>query len=337
MMSTGVTADRAKPRVLEPLVSKRDPVAVEKWMGVCHDQSGAHSSYDMSTPEAAIFTSNATHALTPETIIGPYFVAGEYIRSDVTENEPGVPIHLDVQFIDINTCESVPNMLVDMWHANATGVYSGVVGSGGLNTTFLRGIQVTDHDGVVQFDSIYPGHYFGRTQHIHVVSRRGGKILSNGTYTGGVVNHIGQLYFDQELNDNIRSMLPYRNNWMPLTTNRADFLTAQEASESYDPFVQYVMLSDDARDGLLMWITIGINATADYNKLAYAAATWKEGGGVASPPQRFPFPPPNGTNGTNITGMPPMPFPPAGGFPGFPTSSAQPAQATPQPWGPCNA
>lgn len=180
------------------MIARRDQDALDAWLNTCHDQ-GASAEYELSTEESVIFTSNATTALTPETIIGPYFVAGEYIRSNITEGQAGVPIHLDIQFIDIETCEPVPDMLVDVWHSNATGSYSGVggAGQGDLNTTFCRGVQSTDKDGVTQFDSIYPGHYVGRTIHIHVVTRRGGKILPNGTYTGGTVNHIGQIYFDQ--------------------------------------------------------------------------------------------------------------------------------------------
>ncbi len=63
-------------------------------------------------------------------------------------------------------------------------------------------------------------------------------------------------------------MDPYARNPVPLTTNKGDFLTADEATADYDPFLDYVMLSDDANDGLLMWITVGINATADYTDLA---------------------------------------------------------------------
>lgn len=80
-------------------------------------------------------------------------------------------------------------MLVDVWHANATGVYSGVVDGAGLNTTFLRGVQISDIEGVANFDTLFPGHYLGRVNHIHVTTNRGGKLLDNGTYTGGTVNH----------------------------------------------------------------------------------------------------------------------------------------------------
>ena len=57
-------------------------------------------------------------------------VDGELIRQNVTEGESGIPIYLDVQVVDVDTCQTVPNIYIDLWHANATGVYSGVVASG---------------------------------------------------------------------------------------------------------------------------------------------------------------------------------------------------------------
>jgi len=322
----------------EPIKYKerRDYDALAKWSGVCHYETG-HKGYKASSPSTTIFASNATHALTPETIIGPYFVTGEMIRANVTESQPGVPLHLDVQFIDIDTCSPVPDMLVDMWQANAAGVYSGIGGQGGgagLNTTFLRGVQPTDKDGVVQFDTIFPGHYYGRATHVHVVSRRGGKVLENGTYTGGTVNHVGQLYFDQALITVVENMEPYFRNLAPLTANRQDFLTEHEASAEYDPFMSYVSLSDDAKDGLLAWITIGINATVDHSNLAVPAASYQKGGGVACP---------KGWNPINETQWPAgkAPFPGnvslGGQIPGYPTPKFPPPSATSAPvrWGPC--
>ncbi|KAK3377457.1 Intradiol ring-cleavage dioxygenase [Podospora didyma] len=310
---------REKRNVVDKtMVHRRDQASADKWLNTCHDQSGQYN-FDLSTAEATIFASkNATSALTPETIIGPYFVAGEYIRRNVTEGQAGIPIHLDIQFVDVTTCEPVPKMLVDIWHCNATGVYSGVSaeGQGGLNSTFLRGVQVTDADGVTQFDSIFPGHYTGRTNHIHVASRLGGAILPNGTYVGGSVNHVGQLYFDQELISAVETMHPYTSNQVALQLNKADFLVGDEATTEYDPFIEYILLSDDANDGLLMWITIGVNTTANYDSTALPAATYHEGGGKAE--------------GNGAGGPPPS----GGGFPGFPMPTPTPA-AGPKPWGPC--
>ena len=94
------------------------------------------------------------------------YVKGERIRRNITEGQAGIPIHLQLQFVDIKTCLRVPALFVDIWSANGTGGYSGAeplpaLGSlrvAGLNTTFLRGVQITDEHGVVSFDYIVPGH-----------------------------------------------------------------------------------------------------------------------------------------------------------------------------------
>ena len=82
--------------------------------------------YTLDTPEDTIFGSNNTCALVPETTIGPYYVTGEDIRSEITEGQSGVPMHLELQFVDQNTCEPVPEIIADIWHCNATGFYSGI-------------------------------------------------------------------------------------------------------------------------------------------------------------------------------------------------------------------
>jgi protocatechuate 3,4-dioxygenase beta subunit len=108
----------------------------------------------------------------PLTSIG---VEGELIRKNVIEKEKGVVMHLDIQVVDINTCTPIPKAAVEIWSANATGVYSGIVGFGNgnrldtsnQNNKALRGIQITDKAGAVQFETIVPGAYMGRTAHIH--------------------------------------------------------------------------------------------------------------------------------------------------------------------------
>ncbi|KAI0523664.1 Intradiol ring-cleavage dioxygenase [Xylaria bambusicola] len=325
---------------------------LDEYLQTCHDQTGAHADWSKSTPHGTIFGTNSTIGLAPETIIGPYWVHGESIRSNIVENQDGIPVHLDLQFVDTSTCAPVPNMLVDVWHANATGVYSGVVDGAGLNTTFLRGVQLSDNEGVANFDTVFPGHYLGRVNHIHVTTNRGGKVLENGTYIGGTVNHIGQLYFDQELINAIEGMSPYSRNQYKAMYNTEDFLTAQQASRDYDPFLDYIMLSEDPNDGLLMYMTIGINGTADYDAMVSAGAWYYREGGVDTsprfnftiPPGGFPFPTgfpsgfPTGFPTSFPSGFPtgfPSGFPTGfpGGFPGgFPP---MPTGTPPKFWGPC--
>lgn len=83
-----------------------------------------------------------------------------------------MPLTVDIQIIDVNTCEPVPQAYLEIWHCNSTGVYSGVSASGNgnsdedtsnLDASFLRGIQASDDSGVVTFDTLVPGHYTGRT------------------------------------------------------------------------------------------------------------------------------------------------------------------------------
>lgn len=96
-----------------------------------------------------------------------YRVCNVYVRVARETNTDSVHQHL---VIDVNTCEPVPEAFLEIWHCNSTGVYSGVIANGNGNTndttnldqTWHRGIQQSDEDGVVTFDTKFPGHYVGR-------------------------------------------------------------------------------------------------------------------------------------------------------------------------------
>lgn len=196
----------------------------------------------------------------------PYYVSGEYIRSDVVEDQDGVPVHLEYQYIDVSTCDAATGLYLDTWQANATGVYSGIVTSGNgdgtsdpanINTTFLRGLQPVDDDGVAAFDTLFVGHYSGRASHIHLIANQNGTVLDNGTYSGGFASHVGQLFFPTELKDVVEATYPYSSNTQDVTTNDDDMWAPDAADNDYDPFPDYAYLGDDISDGLLMWINIG--------------------------------------------------------------------------------
>ncbi|KAI0125607.1 Intradiol ring-cleavage dioxygenase [Xylariales sp. AK1849] len=266
--------------VAKPLMhQKRDLENLEKWATLNHNETSF--GYTLDTPAGTIFGSNNTCALVPETTVGPYYVTGELIRQDITEGQAGVPLHLDMQFVDINTCLPIVNAVTDIWSCNATGTYSGVTGEGGLNSTFIRGVQITDDDGVTQFDTVFPGHYDRRLTHIHVVSQTDFEVLPNATYTGGKTLHIGQLYFDDSLVKQVEANLPYSTNTIAYTSMEDDGWALDEATTDYDPFVEYVQLSDDVNDGLLAWITIGLDQGSDHTSNLTAAAHYYEGGGQA--------------------------------------------------------
>ncbi|OCL13289.1 aromatic compound dioxygenase [Glonium stellatum] len=261
-----------------PYIHRRDLATLEEFETVNHNMTGLVSSSDPST----LFSANTSCILTPEVTIGPYYVLGELVRQNVTEGQPGVPVHLEMQFIDTNTCEPVPSLLIDIWAANSTGVYSGIdtsEGQGGLNSTYMRGLQSTGTDGVAEFDTIFPSHYEGRAIHQHVVVHTNTTLLSNGSYAGGTVAHIGQLFFDESLRSAVEATYPYNTNTQSVTSNDDDMWAPGQADNDYDPFPEFVYLSEDITDGLLMWISIGIDATANRSaNVSYAAYLAADGG-----------------------------------------------------------
>lgn len=280
----------------------------------------ATSDLTFGEDETLFFADNSSCLLQPEVTQGPYYVDGESIRSDVTEDQEGVPLFLDIQYVDTSTCEPVPAVLVDFWHCNSTGVYSGVSASGNgdmndtsnLNNTFLRGIQQTDINGVVQFESVFPGHYTGRATHIHIMSHAMGNttIRTNGTILGSDgtthASHVGQLFFDQDLISQVEATEPYASNTQDITPNSEDSILGEEA-DSMDPFVQYLFIGDKIEDGILAWIRIGIDSTAD-SEINSAATMYKDGG-VANENSMGGGPggdmggsSPNGTDGAAPTG-----------------------------------
>lgn len=109
--------------------------------------------------------------LTPEVTEGPYYFDPKLERADITEGtQTGVATMVRLQIVD-GSCKPIEGARVDIWHCNAEGLYSGYANqTGGVDTsgqTFLRGTQFAGATGIVEFLTIYPGWYAGRTTHIH--------------------------------------------------------------------------------------------------------------------------------------------------------------------------
>jgi protocatechuate 3,4-dioxygenase beta subunit len=108
--------------------------------------------------------------------------------------------------------------------------------------TFLRGIQVTDVNGVASFQTIYPGWYVSRDVHIHLKVHLGGHMESGmdfgrhplPKYTAGHVSHTGQIAFSDELTDEVAKIAPYNTHKARRTRLSEDsvFRTEQSISES---------------------------------------------------------------------------------------------------------
>ncbi|KAK0226399.1 extracellular dioxygenase [Armillaria fumosa] len=236
--------------------------------------------------------SSATHMsseanLTMELDQGMSYVRGEYVRSTISEDQSGVYTYVDLELIDLSTCETAPDLYIDFWHCNSTGAYSGVLGSGNGNPsdlsnvdkTFLRGIQPTNQEGHASFETVFPGHYSGRATHFDVVIHSQGTVFGNGTFTAPSVHHIGQIFFDQDLISIVEATSPYNTNIIEITTNSVDQVFVLGFGSTV---LEYLYLGDDISDGLLLWGVIGVDMSTTYE--ITPAATLTEHGGVIHDP-----------------------------------------------------
>lgn len=177
--------------------------------------TGAPANPAPPTFSPADFEGLGTCDLLPEATAGPFPLDEQFDRRDITEGLPGHPLTLGLRVID-PSCAPVPGAAVEIWHCDATGDYSAFRDGGGgkddaEGTTYLRGTQTAGEDGIVEFATIYPGWYRGRTVHVHVR-----------VHVGGEVVRTGQLYFDEARTAEVYAEEPYAAFGDPDTTNATD-------------------------------------------------------------------------------------------------------------------
>ncbi len=194
----------------------------------------------------------------PELTEGPYFVDERLNRSDIRsdpstgEIRPGVTLTLGfvVSRIDGSACVPFDGALVDLWHCDATGIYSDVQDAG-FDTTgqqFLRGYQVTDADGAARFVTIYPGWYQGRTVHMHF------KVRTDPDSSTGL-EFTSQLFFDDDLTDVVHAQQPYASKGQRTLRNAGDGIYQDGGDQLL------LSLTSDGAGGYVATFEIGIEAS----------------------------------------------------------------------------
>jgi protocatechuate 3,4-dioxygenase beta subunit len=154
---------------------------------------------------------------------GPYHLDDEPFRRDLVEDRTGMPLALTIT-LRHDDGTPVVGAAVDVWHCDALGRYSGFppAGSDEVDATpdgrsaerFLRGRQRSDADGRCEFQTVYPGWYGGRTVHIHVIAEVDGRRWTS------------QLFFPEDLNDELLARPPYSQRPGRDTTNATDEIFA---------------------------------------------------------------------------------------------------------------
>jgi protocatechuate 3,4-dioxygenase beta subunit len=210
---------------------------------------------------------------TPQQTQGPYFVDGMPNRSDLRPEssngsiQDGVPLRILINVYDVdgfangNTsglCVPFSGARVDIWEANPQGIYSGVPEDGTEGKDFLRGYQITDNNGTVQFTTVYPGWYEGRAIHIHVKVRSLEGSQNPFEWTS-------QFYLNNSINELVHKQPPYSDHGPVGMLNEEDGIYA---GPSTDDLVQtntgkhlMLNLTNDQDRGYTGTFNIGVNAT----------------------------------------------------------------------------
>jgi protocatechuate 3,4-dioxygenase beta subunit len=114
-----------------------------------------------------------------DSIEGPFFFCTNPGGADIARGQSGTTLVIALRAIDAATCRPIPDAVIDVWHCDAKGLYSGqnlavdepiqsAKHAPPVNDDrHCRGALRTDADGIAEFRSIYPGYYVERAIHIH--------------------------------------------------------------------------------------------------------------------------------------------------------------------------
>lgn len=192
------------------------------------------------------FTSAASSCVVvAATTEGPCTTVSDLVRGDVSEGRDGLPVRLALKVLDAS-CAPVVGATVKIWHTNYEGIYSGDTPSHSqcslnkadyIAVNFMRGVQVTDANGVVNFDTCFPGWYSGRAIHIHFQVKN-----------GGTSYRVSQLFFPEELTQSIFASQPlYSTFGQPNTTFANDNVIAPITGDARSRLVlDYAQMTDGA-------------------------------------------------------------------------------------------
>lgn len=133
----------------------------------------------------------------------------------------------------------------------------------------------------MEMATIFPGFYVERTIHIHVQVHSDWVVRGNGTIMTSNIRSTGQLFFDEELSQQIMAMEPYsQHTEIERTTNDIDSIYSGETGTGWEPIVQVEALDGvDMSNGMVGYITLGVNMTATSSQ---------GGGGGAAPSSAAP-------------------------------------------------
>lgn len=272
-------------------------LALAGYQAAFADTADTTDSSTAATASASASSTAACMTLMSSVTEGPYYLDGALVRKNITEGKSGVPLTLRLTVVDATDgCTPVKGAAVEIWHCDAWGYYSGYTtanpggsapaesedGSTANDKTYLRGYQLANANGVVKFETIFPGWYTPRTCHIHVRVHTGGA-KADGTYEGGTVNYTGQLFFDDTIAEQIFALEPYSKHSGSYTKLASDMVYDGGGAASGLLTLDPVHKKDPSK-GYKGFLTLAIDPDAE----GTGAGSGGGGGAGGTPPSDAP-------------------------------------------------
>jgi len=153
-----------------------------------------------STPTSSATTQATTAALActapaqalVELTEGPYYKANPPQNAALrTAGVAGTPLTL-TGYVVSKSCQPIANAKLDFWQADGNGNYD--------NSGYtLRGWQLTDANGAYRLETVIPGLYPGRTEHIHFKVTVNGQTYTSQLFFPGVSQNEGDSIYSAQM------------------------------------------------------------------------------------------------------------------------------------------
>jgi len=154
--------------------------------------SAPTSSTSVTQATAAALACTAPAAALVELTEGPYYKANPPQDANLrTATVPGTPLTL-TGFVISRSCQPIANAKLDFWQADGNGNYD--------NSGYtLRGWQLTDANGAYRLETVIPGLYPGRTEHIHFKVTVNGKTYTSQLFFPGVSQNASDSIYSAQM------------------------------------------------------------------------------------------------------------------------------------------
>ncbi|KAF5388508.1 hypothetical protein D9757_004713 [Collybiopsis confluens] len=192
---------------------------------------------------------NEICVLAPEIPKTNYVRSGSVVRNNVSDGQAGVQLFMDIGVLDITTCKPLTNTVVEIWSPNAVGKYS---------NTALRGAYPTGANGIAEIQTIFPGFTSDGANHINIAVHSGDSMSTT-------TSHNGRVFFTDGWTNIIGMSSPYNQNTNTRIMDLDDPIYIDANSNGYTAVVDIEEINDDWPEGIVGYITVGINPSLVVN------------------------------------------------------------------------